>query len=361
MASSSSASPSAPALSSKWWKYGVFLSFRGEDTRNTFVGHLYSALEQEGIYTYKDDETLPRGESIRPSLMKAIEESQISVIVFSKNYCDSSWCLDELAYIMKCRDTRSQIVMPIFYDVDPSEVRKQKRKYAEAFAKHELENKTKVESWRKALVDASNISGWEPKHIANGDELKGIKQIVGEISHKLHLVTSSADENLIGMEARLQDVAQECVDEEREDVVDTNYEEVVDNVHNYGETDETGHIDDNGHPHFFKKDNEADCEMSDNVGAVEPVNGDTGENEDDEADVDTNLPNIFNEEQPWKLLMKGHNKTTCPQVKRPPKTNGRKLESVKQTQGSVNMERDGEDVEMGDVDREDVEMDDVGG
>ncbi|CAH1431578.1 unnamed protein product [Lactuca virosa] len=45
--SSSSASPYAPALSSKWWKYDVFLSFRGEDTRNTFVGHLYSALEQE--------------------------------------------------------------------------------------------------------------------------------------------------------------------------------------------------------------------------------------------------------------------------------------------------------------------------
>ncbi|XP_052622371.1 disease resistance protein RUN1 [Lactuca sativa] len=183
---SSSSSPSAPALSSQSWKYHVFLSFRGEDTRNTFVGHLYSALEQQGIYTYKDNETLPQGESIHPSLMKAIEESQIAIIVFSKNYCDSLWCLDELAHIMKCRDTRSQIVMPIFYDVDPSEIRKQKQKYGEAFAKHELENKRKVESWRKALVDASNISGWEPKHIANGHEPKGIKQIVAEISQKLH-------------------------------------------------------------------------------------------------------------------------------------------------------------------------------
>lgn len=154
--------------SSVFWKYDVFLSFRGEDTRNTFVGHLYSALEQEGIFAYKDDETLPRGESIHPSLMKAIEESQIAIIVFSKNYCDSSWCLDELSYIMKCRDTRGQIVMPIFYDVNPAQVRKPKRKYGEVFAKHELDNKTKVESWRKALVDASNLSGWEPKHIANG-------------------------------------------------------------------------------------------------------------------------------------------------------------------------------------------------
>ncbi|KAL7587290.1 hypothetical protein Lser_V15G37347 [Lactuca serriola] len=165
---SSSSSPSAMAFSSQLWKYHVFLSFRGEDTRKTFVDHLYMALVQQGIYTYKDDETLPRGESIAPSLEKAIEESQIVVIIFSKNYADSSWCLDELVHIMKCKDMRDQIVMPIFYDVDPSEVRKQKRKYGEAFAKHELENKTKVESWRKALVDAANVSGWESQHIANG-------------------------------------------------------------------------------------------------------------------------------------------------------------------------------------------------
>ncbi|KAL4570072.1 hypothetical protein LXL04_025723 [Taraxacum kok-saghyz] len=204
MASSSSSSSSAPDFSSPSWKYHVFLSFRGEDTRNTFVGHLYSALEQEGIFTYKDDETLPPGESVHPALMKAIEESQIAVIIFSENYGDSSWCLDELLHIMKCRDTRGLIVLPIFYDVGPSEVRKQKRKYGESMAKHELENKTKVESWRKALTDASNISGWEPKHIANGHESKGIKQIVVEISQKLQRVTSSANENLIGMAGRMQ-------------------------------------------------------------------------------------------------------------------------------------------------------------
>ncbi|KAI3781740.1 hypothetical protein L2E82_11764 [Cichorium intybus] len=179
---SSSASSSAPPFSSQSWNRDVFLSFRGEDTRKNFVDHLYSALVQQGVDTYKDDETLRQGESIRPFLMKAIEESQIAVIVFSKNYADSSWCLDELAHIMKCKDKRRQIVMPIFYDVDPSEVRKQKRTYGEAFVKHELENKNKVESWRKALVDASYISGWEPKNIANGYESKAIREIVGKIS-----------------------------------------------------------------------------------------------------------------------------------------------------------------------------------
>ncbi|CAI9302499.1 unnamed protein product [Lactuca saligna] len=58
---------------------------------------------------------------------------------------------------------------------------------------------------------------------------------------------------------------------------------------------------------------------------------------------------------------KGHYKTTFPQVEMPPKTIGRKPESVRQTQELVNMQRGGEDVAMGDADQEDVEMADVGG
>ncbi|PWA63895.1 toll/interleukin-1 receptor (TIR) domain-containing protein [Artemisia annua] len=112
-----------------------------------------------------DDITLPRGESVGQAVLEAIEESHIAVIVFSKNYADSSWCLDELLHIMKCRAENGQIVILVFYDVDPSDVRKQKGESGKAFAKQEAENVTKAESWRKALVDASNISGWEPKKI----------------------------------------------------------------------------------------------------------------------------------------------------------------------------------------------------
>ncbi|KAJ0717795.1 putative TIR domain-containing protein [Helianthus annuus] len=151
---------SSSSSSSHSLKHEVFLSFRGEDTRRNFVDHLYKDLVQQGIQTYKDDETLPRGERIGPALMKAVQESRIALVVFSQNYADSSWCLDELAHIMECMDTTGQIVEPIFYFVDPSDVRKQKGKYGEAFTKHKRENKQQVESWRKALEKAGNLSGW---------------------------------------------------------------------------------------------------------------------------------------------------------------------------------------------------------
>lgn len=106
--------------------------------------------------------------SIGQSLLKAIQESRIVVIVLSKNYADSSWYLDELECIIECMDKRGQIVMPVFYDVDPSDVRKQNGKFEEAFAKHESEYKHKVDSWRRALVKAGNLSGWVTKDFANG-------------------------------------------------------------------------------------------------------------------------------------------------------------------------------------------------
>ncbi|KAG6698562.1 hypothetical protein I3842_08G025500 [Carya illinoinensis] len=119
-ASSSSSSPSI-SLSN----YDVFLSFRGEDVRYNFISHLYHALRQSGIKTYIDN-NLERGEEISPALFKAIEESQISIIVLSKNYAESRWCLDELLKILDCKEKMQQILLPIFYHVDPSEVRHQK-------------------------------------------------------------------------------------------------------------------------------------------------------------------------------------------------------------------------------------------
>ncbi|XP_059665291.1 disease resistance protein RUN1-like [Cornus florida] len=170
------------------WNYDVFLSFRGEDTRKHFVDHLYCALEQKGIYAFKDDEKLERGKSISPELIKAIKESRIAIIIFSTNYASSTWCLDELVEIIRCKSTMGQTVLPIFYNVDPSRVRKQKKSFGKAFRKHEEafgKDDQKVQSWRNALVEAANLSGFEPKKIANGHEAQFIQKIVQEIMEKL--------------------------------------------------------------------------------------------------------------------------------------------------------------------------------
>ncbi|XP_039169582.1 disease resistance protein RUN1-like [Eucalyptus grandis] len=155
----------ASSLKSKR-KYHVFLSFRGEDIRNNFLGHLYKALDQKGIYTYVDSEELRKGEQIAPALMKAIEESRIAIIIFSKDYASSWWCLEELVKIIDYKKARDLMVFPLFYKVEPRELRTPRGSYRDAMAKHESKygkDSKELKRWEKALSDASYLSGWPLK------------------------------------------------------------------------------------------------------------------------------------------------------------------------------------------------------
>ena len=157
---------SSSSSSTRRWNYDVFLSFRGEDTREGFTSHLYKTLCDKGINTFIDDK-LHRGERISKELIQFIESSSILVIVFSENYADSIWCLDELAEIVHCKEKDQEVqILPVFYNVDPSEIRNQKGNFGIALANHEKKfknNKDKVQRWRDALIKAANASGWHYK------------------------------------------------------------------------------------------------------------------------------------------------------------------------------------------------------
>ncbi|XP_024174052.1 disease resistance protein RUN1-like [Rosa chinensis] len=194
--------------SSKKWMYDVFLSFRGEDTRNNFTGHLYMALQGAGISTFIDEQ-LRRGEDITGELLQAIQGSSISVIVFSRNYAESTWCLEELVKIMECRKIARQMVLPIFYHVDASDVRKQTGSFARAFKKHEEDfmlYEDKVQSWRCALNEAANLSGWALQNTEERHEAKFVRKIVDEITRQLPSEYLNIAVYPVGINSRVQDI-----------------------------------------------------------------------------------------------------------------------------------------------------------
>ncbi|KAK3430936.1 hypothetical protein EUGRSUZ_E02138 [Eucalyptus grandis] len=181
--------------------YDVFLSFRGTNVRKSFLSHLYRALDQNGIYTFQDSEELRKGDQISTTLMKAIEESCIAIIIFSEDYASSWWCLEEMAKIMECREQKDLTVLPVFYKVDPREVREGRESYRKALDKHEdkfRKDPEKVKKWKKALFDAGNLSGW---HLNDEDESKLILQIVKEISTHLNLTPLYVTKHLVGIES----------------------------------------------------------------------------------------------------------------------------------------------------------------
>ncbi|XP_030934345.1 TMV resistance protein N-like isoform X1 [Quercus lobata] len=186
------------------WKYEVFLSFRGEDTRKSFADHLFHALEKKGIVTFRDNEKLERGKSISEELLKAIEESRLAIIIFSENYASSRWCLDELVHIVKCKNEIGLEVGPVFYHVNPSDVRHQKGTFAQAFDKHKesfKESIEKVETWRDALREVAGIAGWD---LQDRHESEFIQHIMKDIMKKLSPEFSSFTENLVGIDSIME-------------------------------------------------------------------------------------------------------------------------------------------------------------
>nr|CAN83385.1 hypothetical protein VITISV_004581 [Vitis vinifera] len=195
----------AAAFSSSQKSYDVFLSFRGDDTRNNFTAHLLQELRTKGINTFFDEDKLEKGRVISPALITAIENSMFSIIVLSENYASSRWCLEEMVKILECNRSKEERVLPIFYNVDPSDVRNHMGKFGEALAKHEEnleENGERVKIWRDALTEVANLSGWDSR---NKNEPLLIKEIVIKLLKKLlNTWTSDTEENLVGIQSRIQ-------------------------------------------------------------------------------------------------------------------------------------------------------------
>ncbi|KAL3725630.1 hypothetical protein ACJRO7_030632 [Eucalyptus globulus] len=186
--------------------YHVFMSFRGTDVRNNFLSHLYAALNQNGIFTFLDSEELRKGKQISPSLIRAIEESRVAIIIFSEDYASSRWCLDELVKIMECKAQKELIVLPVFYKVEPREVRGGREAYRRAIAKHEIKfgkNSEKVKRWKKALLNAGSLSGW---YISDGNEAELIQCIVKDLSIHLKRTPLHVAKYPVGIESQVKEV-----------------------------------------------------------------------------------------------------------------------------------------------------------
>ncbi|KAK8312804.1 hypothetical protein V6Z12_D01G066800 [Gossypium hirsutum] len=135
-----------------------------------------------------DDEKLETGEHIEPELFKAIHESWCSVTVLSEGYYFSSWCLVELFEIIQLKNEKGHKVFPIFYYVDPSDLRKKTGKVLEAFLKHEnnfQDNKEKTQRWHESEL---------------------IGEIIEKVSTKLCQTFASALTDMIGIESRLEEL-----------------------------------------------------------------------------------------------------------------------------------------------------------
>ncbi|KAH1115679.1 hypothetical protein J1N35_009057 [Gossypium stocksii] len=184
-----------------------FIFFFNGNVRNfaiyaqKFHGSSLHSLVHLGIQTFRDDEEMERGNNIKDEIEKAIlHHSKISIVVFSKNYAASTWCLNELVMILEHKKSSKHIVLPVFYDVEPSQVKNQTGSYAEAFTQHEqnFESDTNmIQRWRNALKEVADIGGMV---LQDRYESQFIQDIVKEVQKKIHLITLYVPLYLVGID-----------------------------------------------------------------------------------------------------------------------------------------------------------------
>ncbi|KAL8128239.1 disease resistance protein RPV1-like [Apium graveolens] len=198
MASSSSAPP----------LWDVFLSFYGKDTRKNFISHLYFALDQAGVQTFRDDPALEKGEAISLGLRNAIKSSKKFVVVISENYAHSSWCLDELVEILGCKKTDFQVI-PIFYHVDPSHLRHQKGSFGEALDYHKKRySGDMIDKWKSALAAIAELSGYHLKKDSNENESDIIQEIVENVAPQVLAQVLHLEEYLFGIDSAVERISE---------------------------------------------------------------------------------------------------------------------------------------------------------
>lgn len=189
---SSSASTSSGSKNNSY-VYDVFISHRGPDVKTSLATDLYNSLRKHELRVFLDQREMQLGENITPQIESAIRTASINIAIFSPNYAESKWCLNELLLMLKS----GSIILPVFYGVNPSELRRTARTengvYARALRK--LEEKKIfdfdiIAEWRKALSDAAEISGFDLETF-NGDEQQLVEHVVegvvGKVQRILHV------------------------------------------------------------------------------------------------------------------------------------------------------------------------------
>ncbi|KAM7474264.1 hypothetical protein LguiB_021507 [Lonicera macranthoides] len=111
--------------------------------------------------------------------------------------------------------TSGHVVLPVFYHVEPSEVRKQKGRIADAFAKYEkqCDEKTdsegkrtwmeKIQGWRSALKEVADLNG---HHHVDGYESKFIDKIIEDTKFNVSRTPLHVDPYIIGIHSQVEKI-----------------------------------------------------------------------------------------------------------------------------------------------------------
>ncbi|CAN1176949.1 Disease resistance protein RPP2B [Linum perenne] len=80
------------------------------------MSHVRDAMLDKKIRVFEDTK-LEKTEDVG-ELLEILKRTALSVVIFSKKFADSSWCLDEVNTIVESMEEFKHKTLPVFYEVD---------------------------------------------------------------------------------------------------------------------------------------------------------------------------------------------------------------------------------------------------
>ncbi|XP_022641644.1 TMV resistance protein N-like [Vigna radiata var. radiata] len=184
--------------------YDVLINFTGEDIHRLFVSHLNSVLSTVGLTTFLHHHNAVKSTHIQEPILS---HCRVAIVVFTQTYSQSAWCLHQLQQIINWHETYFQHVLPIYYEIQPSDVRLQKGDFGKAleetaqqtFSGQELEHG--MSRWSHALTKAANFFGWDESNYRSDAEL--VEKIVKSV---VNLPVLSATKFPVGLQSHVENL-----------------------------------------------------------------------------------------------------------------------------------------------------------
>jgi len=102
-------------------EYDVFISHASED-KEDIVRPLAHELSEKGLNVWYDEFELSLGDSLRDSIDEGLTESNYGIVVLSEVFFEKKWTQYELNSLVSRHFEEDKVILPVWYDVDRSDI-----------------------------------------------------------------------------------------------------------------------------------------------------------------------------------------------------------------------------------------------
>ncbi|KAL4197726.1 hypothetical protein AMTRI_Chr04g252550 [Amborella trichopoda] len=189
--------------------YDAFISHRGSELKK-LAEKIHGDLSGLGVSSFVDSREIRKGENLSGVIVEAIRASSIWLVLLSKGFAESPWCLDEVRMMVDERENGESkgILIPVYYNVGPDDLRDVNRgPFKKAFRMHRKSKDYSLETiakWEEVLKQVAEIWGPTFKDYSRKEDL--VSALVEDVVRRVKSVDMEVAKYPVAIDQRVNEL-----------------------------------------------------------------------------------------------------------------------------------------------------------